>query len=139
MRQHWEVDELIEQWTLDDRQVGLLRNKTGATRVGFAVMLKFFDHEGRFPHEPGEVPVAVVDYIARQVGLSFADFAGYDLSGRSWKAHRAQIRKLFGFREPTEADTAEWTRWLAEEVWPQGLRREQAEAALAERCRAQLI
>jgi hypothetical protein len=30
MRQHWEVDELVEHWTLDDQDVRLLRNETGA-------------------------------------------------------------------------------------------------------------
>jgi hypothetical protein len=36
MRQRWEVDELIESWTLDPDDVGLVANKTGSTRLGFA-------------------------------------------------------------------------------------------------------
>jgi Domain of unknown function (DUF4158) len=71
MRQHWEVDELVEHWTLDDQDVRLLRNKTGATRLGFAVLLKFFEHQGRFPAGPDEVAIEVVDFIAGQLGLSF--------------------------------------------------------------------
>jgi hypothetical protein len=139
MRQHWEIDELLDHWRLDDQEVRLLRNKTGATRLGFAVLLKFFEHEGRFPSGPDEVPVEVVDFIARQLGLSFTALAAYDWSGRSWKAHRAQIRKRFGFRESTEADAEALTAWLADEVWPQAPRREQAEAALWERCRAERV
>lgn len=44
-----EVEELIGSWTLlqDDRE--LLANKTGATRLGFAPLLKFFELEARFP------------------------------------------------------------------------------------------
>jgi Domain of unknown function (DUF4158) len=139
IRQHWETDELAEHWTLDDQDMKLLRNKTGATRLGFAVLLKFFEQEGRFLSGPEEAPVEVVEFIARQLGLSFTALAAYDWSGRSWKAHRAQIRKRFGFRDSTEADAEALTAWLAEAIWPEGPRREQAEAALAERCRAERV
>ena len=34
----------------------LLANKTGATRLGFSVLLKFFEVDGRFPEYAAEVP-----------------------------------------------------------------------------------
>jgi hypothetical protein len=139
MRQHWEAEELVEHWTLGEEDIRALRNKTGATRLGFAVLLKFFEQEGRFPNGPVEVPVEVVDFVACQLGLSLAMLAAYDWSGRSWKVHRAQIRKRFGFRESNEADAEALTGWLAEKVWPQGPRRQQAEAALVERCRKERL
>jgi hypothetical protein len=43
MKQHWGTDELVEHWTLSPRETELLMNKTGATRLGFAVLLKFFN------------------------------------------------------------------------------------------------
>jgi hypothetical protein len=49
MQQCWRVDELIEAWTLDPDDLRLIANKTGATRLGFAVLLKFFELEARFP------------------------------------------------------------------------------------------
>ena len=63
MRQHFEADELVEQWGLTEADLALVRNKTGATRLGFAVMLKFFESEGRFPASAGEVPVEVARFI----------------------------------------------------------------------------
>ncbi|GAA3466566.1 hypothetical protein [Nonomuraea roseola] len=39
----------------------LVGNKTGATRLGFGLLLKFFEKEGRFPRHAGEVPRAAVD------------------------------------------------------------------------------
>lgn len=39
----WELEELIECWTLDEAEQELLANKTGATRLGFALLLKFFE------------------------------------------------------------------------------------------------
>jgi hypothetical protein len=42
MKRDWDLHELIEHWTLVPRELELLRNKTGATRLGYAVSLNFF-------------------------------------------------------------------------------------------------
>ena len=47
----------------------MLANKTDPTRLGFAVLLKFFQHEGRFPQGPQEVPAVIVEFLARQVSV----------------------------------------------------------------------
>jgi hypothetical protein len=39
----WPLEELIECWTLDKEELALLANKSGATRLGFGLMLKFFE------------------------------------------------------------------------------------------------
>ena len=49
MKRDWNADELVEHWTLLPGEKQWLANKTGPTRLGFAVLLKFFQHEGRFP------------------------------------------------------------------------------------------
>jgi hypothetical protein len=49
MKRQWETEELIEHWTLHVEEPALLGNKTGATRLGFAVLFKFFQKEARFP------------------------------------------------------------------------------------------
>jgi hypothetical protein len=35
MKRAWEPDELVAEWTLGADDLGLLTNKTGATRLGF--------------------------------------------------------------------------------------------------------
>ena len=55
MRQRWDVDELVESWTFDAADVRLVRNKTGSTRLGFGLCLKFFELEGRFPGSAEEI------------------------------------------------------------------------------------
>jgi len=87
MRQRWNSDELTEFWTLDPGEMSLLANKAGASRLGFAVLLKFFGREARFP-SADEVPVEVVDFVSRQVGVDFGEFDSCDWTGRSWKRHR---------------------------------------------------
>ena len=41
MRRQWETEDLTDQWTLHAEERALLGNKTGATRLGFAVLLKY--------------------------------------------------------------------------------------------------
>lgn len=65
MKRQWTDEELIERWTLAPDEVSLLSNKSGATRLGFAVLLRFFAGEGRFPRGKAEVPGQVVAYLAR--------------------------------------------------------------------------
>src|SRR5260370_18166715 len=45
----------------------LLANKSGATRLGFAVLLKLFRCAARFPQSRQEVPLSVVAFLAKQV------------------------------------------------------------------------
>jgi len=67
MRREWEPEELIACWTLVEADWRLVANKSGATRLGFVVLLKFFELEERFPRHAGEPPAAAVVYLAGQV------------------------------------------------------------------------
>jgi hypothetical protein len=64
MRREWDPEDLIACWTLLDSDWSLVANKTGATRLGFVVLLKFFEIEGRFPLYAAEVPEQAVVYPA---------------------------------------------------------------------------
>ena len=117
MRSEWNPEELISCWTLDEADWRLLANKTGATRLGFAVLLKFLELEGRFPADAAEVPTAALDYLAGQVKADPAELEGY-WSGRAVKYHRARIRVELGFREATLEDERRMGEWLAGELCP---------------------
>nr|WSX53752.1 Tn3 family transposase [Streptomyces sp. NBC_00974] len=58
MRREWEPEDLIEVWTLLEEDQDRLRNTSGANRLGFALLLKFFEVEARFPEDAAEVPAA---------------------------------------------------------------------------------
>jgi hypothetical protein len=109
---------LAEHWILLPGERDLLANKSGATRLGFAVLLKFFQCEARFSQSRQEVPLAVVAFVARQVGVLAACYAEYDWNGRAIKSHRAQIRSFLGFREATVRDAEALAAWLSEHVLP---------------------
>ena len=48
MKREW-TDLEFADWTLLPSEAALLANKTGPTRLGFAVLLKFFQYAARFP------------------------------------------------------------------------------------------
>ncbi|MET9915954.1 DUF4158 domain-containing protein [Streptomyces sp. NPDC006435] len=140
VRQEWEPEELISVWTLLEEDMGRLRNKSGANRLGFALLLKFFEVEARFPEGPGEVPDAVVGYVAQQVKVPAGEWNSYEWDGRSIKRHRVEIRSVYRFRETTEDDQAKPAGWLATELCPVELSRDRlAEAVVVARCRNERI
>src|SRR6266496_4009597 len=119
MKRQWETEELVEHWTLDVEDRALLGNKTGVTRLGFAVLLKFFRREGRFPQYKNEVPALVVTYLSTQVGVDASAYMQYAWQGRTIEYHRAQIREALGFRESSVADGEQMQQRLITEVLPQ--------------------
>jgi hypothetical protein len=135
----WEPDELIDTWTLTGGDWDLIGNKVGETRLGIAVMLKFYEIEGRFPAYPEEVPPAAVRYRGSLVKVDPALFARYSWTGRSIKYHRSQIRRVYGTRPTTEAYEDRWARWLAEEMCPRETNRDRLAVALRRRCRSEKV
>jgi hypothetical protein len=93
----WSTEDLIASWTLVGEDWNLVGNKTGATRLGFSLVLKFFEIEARFPRDASEFPAAAVTYVAEQVKVDPGELAAYRFSGRTIEYHRAQIRDVFGF------------------------------------------
>ena len=139
MKRRWTEEELIERWTLMPYELPLLSNKTGHTRLGFAVLLRFFAGEGRFPRSKGEVPGAVVVHLAKQARVPAEEYMRYDWQGRAIKYHRAEIREFFGFREATSKDSEDLQRWLVENVLPRERDAERVEETFYARCRNQRL
>jgi hypothetical protein len=44
-----DLDELVGHWTLLEDERELVAGKQGPTRLGFALLLKFYTRAGRFP------------------------------------------------------------------------------------------
>ena len=49
MKGQWTTEELIDQWTLTSQDLEWVRSKTAENRLGFALLLTYFHHEGTFP------------------------------------------------------------------------------------------
>ena len=106
MKQNWELEELIEHFTLIPEEMRLIGNKYGSTRLGFAVSLKFFQYQGRFPKGKQEISTQLIDYVAKQVGVPAYSFQEYDWNGRSIRGHHIKKRKATNENSKTESKTS---------------------------------
>jgi uncharacterized protein DUF4158 len=83
----------------------------------------------------GAVPTVAVEFIAKQVKVAPEQFELYQWRGRTIEYHRAQIRKLHGFRETTVDDAQALSHWLCEQVLPRERNAERLKSAVYDRCR----
>ncbi|WP_318212876.1 DUF4158 domain-containing protein [Streptomyces sp. SJL17-1] len=133
-----DLDELVEHWTLLKDEHVLVSGKRGATRLGFAVLLKFYTQHGRFPRGRFELPGEAVELVTRQVRVPASALEAYEWTGRTIDYHRAQIRKHLGSRgNPSDAEKL--TAWLVEHVACKERRPEQVRVELLARCRTESI
>jgi hypothetical protein len=110
MKRAWHPDELAQCWTLSPDELELLGNKAGVTHLRFAVLLKTFQFDGRFPDRRADVAGGMVAHLASQVGVpAEAYFDG------EW-SERTQIRKHFGFRPFRAGDESVLVGWLSPRV-----------------------
>lgn len=80
-------EELIESWALLDVDLALVANKAGATRLGFALLLKFYEIEGRFRCDRSELTAGAVAYVAKLVNVDHEAFDEYSWSSRTLDFH----------------------------------------------------
>jgi TnpA family transposase len=116
MKQDWHADELAQFWTLSPDERELLGNKTGAARLSFAVLLKAFQFDGRFPDRREEVAGSVVVHLASQTGVPSQAYSEGEWSQRTQRRQRARIRKHCSFRVFRAEDEPALVTWLSERV-----------------------
>jgi hypothetical protein len=115
MKRHWDEQGLAEHWSLTHDEFVLARNRTDRSRLGFAVLLKFFQVEGRFPSDRREEPGLAPEYLAKQIEVSTEAFSEYEVTGRSCERDRAQIRAppdqaavSLGLYRPVDSEVRPW-------------------------------
>jgi hypothetical protein len=106
-----DLEELVEHWTLLDDEQELIAGKRGPTRLGLALLLKFYIRAGRFPRGRGELPDETVEFEARQVGVEPGELGIYEWSGSTIEYHRAQICGHLGFHECSVLDAEQLAQW----------------------------
>jgi hypothetical protein len=116
MKRNWKKEELEQQWTVFSLEQELLKGRTGPTRLGFAVLMKFFQVEGRFPETSREVPKEVVKFIADQLELSHKAWREYPWGKRTATYHRDDIREFFDYRKGSKQDGKEMIRFLVYDI-----------------------
>jgi len=106
---------------LDDADLRLVAKRRGDhNRLGFALQLGTVRFLGMFLPDPTDVPTAVVDFVAEQVGAADASCLKSYLSRRSTRfEHAEEITAAYGYREFAEAEQ-ELVRWLDDRAWTTG-------------------
>lgn len=108
MKRQWTDEELEVHFTLHAADLDLVGgSKTDHNLLGFAVLLKYFQYEGRFPLQKQDILAAVIHQVAHQLGVATEELLAYDWDGRMVKHHSAAIRAFLGFRETTRQDEEE--------------------------------
>ncbi|MGW8700163.1 DUF4158 domain-containing protein [Streptomyces eurythermus] len=133
------LDGVVDHFTLNSDEAGWLRNKTGATRLGFAVQLKFLTWRGRFPRMRMELPPDAVEHVAKQVGVAASELGFYDFTSRAAKRHRSELRDLTGWHECSKTDLVKLVSHLVDVIWHDERREEQVRAELLRQMRAEMI
>lgn len=118
MKQEWDSYEMIEHFTLFPTELAFLGENAPHNHLGKALLLKFFQHEYRFPEKIEEIPEAIVEYLSQQLNLQADVIRQYNWQGRSIKQHRVDIRERMGFQRATVADQQKAQRWLENEALP---------------------
>ncbi len=133
------MDELVEHWTVLDDELELVAGKRGATRLGFALLLKHYTQHGRFPRGRAEFPDEVVAFVARQMKVPAAEFDSYQRTGSTIEYHRAQIREHLGFRMRSVQDAEKLTAWLVVDVAHAERNADRVREELLKHCREESI
>src|SRR5437667_424990 len=87
MKRTWTSEELLEHFTLLPDELTAVGNKSGATRLGFAVLLKCLQYEGRLCRSRQEAVPELVRFLATQDCVDAALFTQYTWEGRTIEAH----------------------------------------------------
>src|SRR5712691_8514025 len=106
-------EALAQYWTLSARdQAEVMRCRTDATRRRFAVQLCTLRAYGRFLSEATPAPVAITNYLARQLDVPLTLFG--EVPGRfaTETEHLQRIRTYLGWRPFDDESRLRLTSWI---------------------------
>ena len=113
-------NKIDESFKFSEIEIEIINNNRKAeTKIGFAVLYKFFQNNGRFPYSKFEISNELICYISEQIGVDSSYYNVYDWDGKSIVNHRKQIRELFLFRECIIEDYNTIKTWILSKVIPQ--------------------
>ena len=134
MKRLWSDEDLVAHFTLLPQDRELLQIRAQEHQLGFGVLLKCFQYEGRFP-ERHEIPFVVVEHIAHQLDIPTQTYLQYPAQGRTLERHRAHIRDALNFRPITDADSRSILAWMDQHILPQERELEALTALFCDQCR----
>lgn len=62
-------------WFLSEEESSFVQTRNKRYRLGFAALMKFFQHVGRFPESLLEIPTQGLQYLSKQLDITLGSFA----------------------------------------------------------------
>ncbi len=114
MQQSFTSSEFL---SLDQEELALVETKQkGINRLVFAVLLKFFQAEGRYPGSKDLIPEELIVCLAHQLEMDSPEFDSFNWQGITHKRFRKSIREFFDYREATSSDREKLVSWLMNDI-----------------------
>ena len=105
--------EVIRHYTLsEDDFDGIMRKRLDASRLGYALALCLMRHPGRSLEQGEALPVQIVGYVARQLGIAPGVFDNRPERDRERRKHLAEAMRRFGYRPFDRAALKDLIGWL---------------------------
>ena len=105
--------EVIRHYTLsEDDFDGIMRKRLDASRLGYALALCLMRHPGRSLEQGEALPVQIVGYVARQLGIAPGVFDNSPERDRERRKHLAEAMRRFGYRPFDRAALKDLIGWL---------------------------
>ena len=84
-------------FNLNDDELSLANTKnSNKNKLGFAVLLKYFQLEGHYPKHVKFVDPLMLNCIANQLNINPTRIDNFDWEGRSTERYRREIREFLG-------------------------------------------
>src|SRR6266567_7667101 len=99
MKRQWTNEELQEHWMLSPKELDLIGDsKTDHNLLGFAVLLKYFQYEGRFPSQKQDIPAALTLHLAQQADFSSQFSSEKMIESRKEKSQEKEVTTQVSYR-----------------------------------------
>src|SRR4051794_10935424 len=94
----------LDLFTLDSEELRLAQTKPFKTKLHFAIMLKFFRLENRFPANNDVISPELTQVVSNQLELDSQLTEKIDLENRTSERFRQEIRGFLAYRKATVFD-----------------------------------
>jgi TnpA family transposase len=113
--------DLDRVFFLDDADLVLVGRRRGEhMRLGFGLQLVTVRHLGAFLEDPLDVPTAVVDFVAGQVGVADSScLKRYVEREKTRFEHQWEIRQTLGWKDFADVEE-QFVEWIAARAWTSG-------------------
>lgn len=105
-----------ENLLLGQHELSLVKKKnTRVNQLIFALMLKYFQLENRYPKDASDIDDQLKESVISQLEISHTCFEECAWQSRTTERFRAEIREYLGYREATENDAQKLINFLMQE------------------------